>query len=94
MPFVVSRVVDNGTVAVLLSPDMLKVTVPVCLLPPGSKLGSTVSLGITLDADSHREKRQQITALQQSLIEASTSVAVPARRAQCSPGTERVAGGG
>jgi len=73
----VSQLLDAGTVAVLLTPDFLKVTIPVCLLPEGVKLGSSVSLSTVLQEDVDRARRKQMIALQHRLIEVSSGPEEP-----------------
>eukprot|EP00039_Didymoeca_costata_P008847 m.117670 g.117670 ORF g.117670 m.117670 type:complete len:112 (-) comp14256_c0_seq1:1719-2054(-) len=66
---VVSQIIDSGTVAVLLSDDFLKVTIPLCFLPPEIAVGDRVSLATRVEDNG--EHQTQMKSMQHSLIQSS-----------------------
>ena len=48
-----------------------QVTIPLCLLPPETRLGSIVELAATVEPNSHRDSSQTMIELQHSLISTS-----------------------
>lgn len=77
MRLVLQRLEQGGTVAVLLTSDLLEARVPVSLLPPAACAGSIVDVTVTLAPEAERDARASLLALQDHLI---TSFVDPAPR--------------
>jgi hypothetical protein len=52
--------------------QQLQVTLPLCLLPPGTKVGSVISLATSLEREDSQARQAQLVALQHRLVEVSS----------------------
>ena len=59
----------EGTMAVLIprDEDSLKITVPVAVLPPGSREGDILTLTLTPDREATLAARERVAALRERL---------------------------
>lgn len=59
---------DNNSLATLVSDTGQQVTIPVELLPTGTRVGDVLAAGFTLDPDERELRRKKISDLQRRLF--------------------------
>jgi hypothetical protein len=67
MKFSVDRIESGIAVLILRDDPLVRVNVPVALLPPGCGEGTIVTLSIEPDKDETRAARDRVTLLQEKL---------------------------
>jgi hypothetical protein len=59
---------DHNSLATLVSDTGQQVTIPLALLPEGTRVGDVLSVGFTLDPEERELRRKKIADLQRRLF--------------------------